>query len=70
MTSRPLARDMQLPTVGGPRQHDPSPPSLPIIRLIEHIASSFPIPIVGFGSELAAQSSQADQQLTLTHPRG
>jgi hypothetical protein len=46
------------------------PAGLPMIRLIHHIASSFPTPIVGFGSGLAAEVSQSGQQLTLTHPHG
>jgi hypothetical protein len=59
--------DMGLPTVGVLRQHDPGPR---IIRLIHHIASSFPTPINGFGSELAAQPQHTAQQLALTHPHG
>jgi hypothetical protein len=57
--------DMKLPVVSAPMKPDPGPR---IIRLIQHIASSFPTPINGFGSELAAEAQQTEQQLTLTHP--
>jgi hypothetical protein len=40
----------------------------PMIRFIDHIALGFPT--IGFGGELAAQSSHAEQQLTLAHPHG
>jgi hypothetical protein len=39
-----------------------------MIRFIHHIALGFPT--IGFGGELAAQSSHAEQQLTLAHPHG
>jgi hypothetical protein len=50
---------------GKPWQHDPL-----IISFIQHIASSLPATINGFSHEMAAQSSQTEQQLTLTHPHG
>ena len=54
--------DMKLPIVSAPMKPDPGPR---IIRLIQHIASSFPTPINGFGSELAVGNQQTEQQLTL-----
>ena len=57
--------DFPPPFEGGVPRHGPL-----IIRFIQHIASSFLTLIVGFGGELAAQASQTEQQLTLTHPHG
>ena len=59
--------DMELPVMRAPMESDPGPR---IIRLIQHIASRFPAPIVGFGNEPAAQTQHTEQRLTLTHPHG
>jgi hypothetical protein len=59
--------DMKLPAMRAPMASDPGPR---ILRLVQHMASRFPAPIIGFGNEPAAQTQHTEQRLTLTHPHG